>query len=114
MRKYFLYSFIVLFISSCANYKVNYSSTAKKWSENTPENQNGKIKHSMFMIGNVGTDEETPSLPSLELLKSKLSIRLNFTENPKHKAFSMQLQNSHLEPVRRFYLSLKIPGRAVN
>ncbi len=75
MRRYFIPLSIILFISSCSNYRVNYSSNAKDWETSNIAPQDKKIKHSMFMIGNTGDIPKGSSSPTLELLRKKLETK---------------------------------------
>lgn len=74
MRNYLLFMLAVLLVSSCANYKVNYNPDTKNWSNNNQRTPNGKVKHTMFMIGNAGSEELNSNHPALNLLQSKLSV----------------------------------------
>ncbi len=59
---------IVLLISSCANYHLNYSSSAKQWQLNKPESSLA-LTHTMYLVGDAGNGEN----PALRLLQRQLS-----------------------------------------
>ncbi len=62
---------IILFASSCANYKLNYSHEGKKWTTNTaPTDQ--KVKHTMYLIGDAGNSSKDEVAPAIKLLETKL------------------------------------------
>jgi len=72
MQKYFLLFISILFVSSCANYKLNYSKDASNWAKIRIAPMDKKIKHSMYMISNTGHIESDQQLPALALLHEKL------------------------------------------
>ena len=57
-----------MILEGCANYKLNYSRSAKQWEEKLPE-QNAEVTHTMYLIGDAGNGAN----PSLALLKQQLT-----------------------------------------
>jgi len=65
---------VLLFLSSCATYKVKYSKESKDWETKHVAPTNQKITHSMYLIGDSGNAYlGKPLPPALELLRRKLA-----------------------------------------
>ena len=72
MRNLHLYLLLFIFLTSCANYKLNYSPKGKNWAtENIPPTDK-VIRHTMYLIGDVGYVKPDKPSASLNLLKQKL------------------------------------------
>ena len=71
MQKY-LFLLLVFLSSSCANYRLNYSSEAKDWETTRVAPENKTIRHTMYMIGNVGNGNADQPPATLQILKEKL------------------------------------------
>jgi len=69
--KFVLLAAILLFLSSCANFKMHQSDDAKKWKNQHP-NSNATISHTIFLIGDTGDADVNVSNPTLSLLKKQL------------------------------------------
>jgi len=62
----------VFLLSSCANYRLNYSKDSKAWkSRQLPPEK--ALSHTMFLIGDAGGLEPGDSSPALRLLRQKLA-----------------------------------------
>jgi surface antigen Omp85-like protein len=73
MKRFYLFLIITLFISSCANYKMNYSKDSKDWETSRIAPIDQPIKHTMYLIGDAGNNSTGTKLPTLALLKQKLA-----------------------------------------
>lgn len=62
---------LLFIISSCANYKLNYTKEVENWEQNAPD-PSLSIAHSMFLIGDAGGVPSGEEGPALKLLKTKL------------------------------------------
>ncbi|MDV7187347.1 metallophosphoesterase [Lutibacter sp. TH_r2] len=75
MSRYFILKpillFLLLIVSSCATYKVNYNKNEVNWKQNIPE-YNSEIIHSFYLIGDAGYAKANMPLEHLTLLKNEL------------------------------------------
>lgn len=58
-------------ISSCANYKLNYTKEAETWEQQRPD-PDLRVSHSMFLVGDAGGVGAGQEGPALRLLEKKL------------------------------------------
>ena len=65
--------FIIVFLSSCVNYKVHYSPEVTNWASQQPSDTLDLV-HTIYLIGDAGgTKVEEPQLPALKLLQNQLN-----------------------------------------
>lgn len=69
----FTFIIAILFISSCANYRLQYNPSEREWQTNNIAPTDQKIKHTMFLIGDAGRLEKGEQSTALQLLETKLS-----------------------------------------
>ncbi len=68
----FIFMTILLLLSSCANYKMNYAKEAADWEKEQPDPSN-EIVHTMYLIGDAGNAKEGKKPPAaLQFLGEKL------------------------------------------
>ena len=67
---FFISCFLVLFFSSCANYKLNYSKSGKTWEQQQPT---GQLEHRMYLIGDAGNAPLNSTTNVLTYLKKQLA-----------------------------------------
>ena len=69
---YFTLLLSMLFVQSCANYKLNYSKEGKSWELEKP-NPSNKLAHRMYLIGDAGNAPLNETTNVLKYLKTKLA-----------------------------------------
>ena len=62
---------ILLMVSSCANYKLNYAAEAKDWEQKQPPSE--APRYSVYLIGDAGAGTMTWEPPALQALQQTLS-----------------------------------------
>ncbi|AWV97152.1 metallophosphoesterase [Arcticibacterium luteifluviistationis] len=67
-----LFSITFLLLSSCANYKTKYASTAENWELELADSTSA-IAHSMYLIGDAGYSAEEKPAPAVLYLKKTLA-----------------------------------------
>ena len=74
MKKFHPYLSLLLFVlfaSSCANYKINYSEKSKNWEQNSPPTSK-VLEHRMYLIGDAGNAPMGGTTAVLQFLSSQL------------------------------------------
>jgi len=62
---------LLLFVSSCADYKLHIAPEAKDWEQEMPD-PNLKLTHTMYLVGDAGNSPLGGTKPALRLLKTHL------------------------------------------
>jgi hypothetical protein len=73
MRQYFILFLLILFFSSCANYRLNYQGNEKNWQTEQVPPTDMAISHQMFLVGDLGHAKPGKPRPALQLLKRKMA-----------------------------------------
>ncbi len=72
IHPHFIIAILLVLMTSCANYKVNYSESGKEWKQNKPPTDK-TLEHRMYLIGDAGNAPMGGTTPVLANLKSRLA-----------------------------------------